>query len=109
MRRAPLKATFAFIGVMAVWWPFQLPAVQAPDATPKPDTERSGQWGNLPNMLLERQFAGPQEDTLIQRWRDPESGEVCYIYLPIAVPYSANGATSFVEYKGSGIGNISCF
>jgi len=32
----------------------------------------------LPRMQLERQFAGPLQDTVIQRWRDPVDGTICY-------------------------------
>jgi hypothetical protein len=39
-------------------------------------------------MQLERQFAGPLQDTIIQRWRDPVDGTICYIYLPITAQHS---------------------
>jgi hypothetical protein len=29
------------------------------------------EWAKLPRMQLERQFGGPLQDTIIQRWRDP--------------------------------------
>ena len=41
-------------------------------------------WAQLPRMQLERQFAGPLRDTVVQRWRDPADGTICYIYLPIS-------------------------
>ena len=63
----------------------------------------------LPHMKLERQFAGPLQDTVIQRWRDPADGTVCYVYLPIAVEHSPPTATGFVQYGANSIGSISCF
>src|SRR5262249_18601894 len=45
------------------------------------------EWEKLPRMQLERQFAGPLQDTVIQRWRDPVDGTVCYVYLPITAPH----------------------
>jgi hypothetical protein len=71
---------------------------------PKPPS----QWAKMPHMQLERQFAGPLEDTIVQRWRDPEDGTVCYIYLPITAVHSAPTATGFVQYGSNSIGTISC-
>lgn len=59
-------------------------------------------------MELERQFAGPLQDTVVQRWRDPVDGTVCYIYLPISVPHSPATANGFVQYSSATIGTISC-
>jgi len=60
----------------------------------------------LPRMQLERQFAGPLEATLIQRWRDPVDGTICYLYLPVSVPRSI--ASGSVQYGTNTIGAISC-
>ena len=60
----------------------------------------------LPRMQLERQFAGPLEATLIQRWRDPVDGTICYLYLPVSVPRST--ASGYVQYGANTIGAISC-
>jgi hypothetical protein len=60
----------------------------------------------LPRMQLERQFAGPLEATLIQRWRDPVDGTICYLYLPVSVPRST--ASGSVQYGANTIGAISC-
>jgi hypothetical protein len=62
----------------------------------------------LPTMRLEAQFRGPQQDTLIQRWRDPATNAVCYIYLPITVQHSARTPTGYVQYGANSIGTISC-
>ena len=65
-------------------------------------------WDQLPRMQLERQFAGPLQDTIIQRWRDPVDGTICYIYLPITAPHSPPTAAGYVQYGANGIGSISC-
>ncbi len=56
---------------------------------------------------LEGQFPGPLQDTVIQRWRDPVDGTVCYIYLPIAVAHTP-GPQGLVQYGAANIGTISC-
>jgi hypothetical protein len=59
-------------------------------------------------MQLDRQFSGPLQDTIIQRWRDPVDGTICYIYLPITAQHSPPVATGFVQYGANTIGSISC-
>ena len=66
-------------------------------------------WDKLPRMQLERQFAGPLQDTVIQRWRDPADATVCYIYLPITAAHTAPTGAGFVQYGANQIGSISCF
>ena len=66
------------------------------------------EWGKLPRMQLERQFAGPLQDTIIQRWRDSVDGTICYVYLPIVATHSAPTASGYVQYGASTIGSISC-
>jgi hypothetical protein len=66
------------------------------------------EWAKMPRMQLERQFAGPLQDTIIQRWRDPVDGTVCYIYLPISAPHSAPQANGYVQYGSNTIGSLSC-
>lgn len=77
---------------------------QAP-ANPQPSSE----WSRLPRMELERQYAGPLQDTIVQRWRDPVDGTVCYIYLPITAEHSQATASGFVQYGANTIGTVSCF
>ncbi len=77
------------------------PVPQAPSPT--------NEWAKLPRMQLERQFAGPLQDTIVQRWRDPVDGTVCYIYLPITAAHSAPTASGYVQYGANVIGTISCF
>jgi len=62
----------------------------------------------MPRMQLERQFAGPLQDTVIQRWRDPVDGTICYLYLPISVQHTPTTATGFVQYGPNSIGSINC-
>jgi hypothetical protein len=71
-------------------------------------TTQSPQWAQLPRMQLERQFSGPLQDTIVQRWRDPVDGTVCYIYLPITAAHSAITPSGFVQYGANTIGSITC-
>ena len=82
-------------------------APAAPAAAPQP--QRPAQtWETMPRMVLERQFAGPLRDTIVQRWRDPADGTVCYIYLPITAQHSPPTESGFVQYGANAIGSISC-
>lgn len=63
---------------------------------------------NLPHMQLQAQYGGPLMHTLLQRWRDPIDGTVCYIYLPIEVHHSKPTSTGYVEYDSGSIGSVSC-
>ncbi|MGA0601820.1 hypothetical protein ACO2Q3_14025 [Caulobacter sp. KR2-114] len=86
---------------------FAQPAPARP-AGPAPAARPSSAWSQYPRLQLERTFAGPLQDTVIQRWRDPESGVVCYLYLPITAQHSAPLANGFVQYGPNAIGSISC-
>lgn len=99
-------ATLAVISVAL--WPAAALAQQQP-APPAPQQfQQSAEWGKLPKMILERQFAGPLQDTVIQRLRDPVDGTICYLYLPISAPHSPTTATGFVQYGPNIIGSINC-
>jgi hypothetical protein len=50
---------------------------------------------------------GPLRDTVIQRWRDPVDGTICYIYLPVIVQHG-RGPNNLVQYGPNSIGSISC-
>ena len=78
-------------------------------AQPPAKTAAAGQQAAPPiaHMQLEAQYAGPLRDTLIQRWRDPVDGTLCYIYLPIIVQHGA-GPANLVQYGPNNIGSISC-
>lgn len=71
-------------------------------------SQTDGEWEKLPRMQLERQYAGPLKDTLVQRWRDPVDGTLCYIYLPITAQHSPPTQSGFVQYGSNTIGSISC-
>jgi hypothetical protein len=99
MRFAPALAIVLLLPLtaQAQQQPAQPPTAQPPSA-----------WDQLPRMQLERQFAGPLQDTVIQRWRDPVDGTVCYIYLPITAPHTPPTASGYVQYGANTIGSISC-
>ena len=73
-----------------------------------PAAAQTAEWSKLPRMQLERQFAGPLQDTIVQRWRDPVDGTVCYIYLPITAPHTPPTASGYVQYGANTIGSVSC-
>jgi hypothetical protein len=82
-------------------------AQQAQQQRP-PATAPAATWETMPRMILERQYAGPLRDTVVQRWRDPVDGTICYIYLPINAQHSPPGDSGFVQYGANTIGSISC-
>jgi hypothetical protein len=101
---------------VAVWALLTLPSTAtAQQPTPPPQApapqafQYSAEWEKLPRMQLQRQFAGPLQDTVIQRLVDPVDGTVCYLYLPISAPHSPPTNSGFVEYGASNIGTINCF
>lgn len=59
-------------------------------------------------MQLEQMFAGPLQDTVVQRWRDPQTGTLCYLYVPFTVQHSDKTPTGAVQYGPNNIGSISC-
>ena len=65
-------------------------------------------WENMPRMQLQQQYAGPLKDTTIQRWRDPETNLICYVYLPFTAAHTSPNPTSYVQYGPNVIGSISC-
>ena len=66
------------------------------------------EWSSFPTMLLEKIYRGPLRDTIIQRWRDPIDGSVCYVYIPISAPLLPPPAEGYVQYGPNQIGSISC-
>jgi hypothetical protein len=93
---------------IAAAWPCAARAQQQPAQPTLQQFQQSGEWEKLPKMILERQFAGPLQDTVIQRLRDPVDGTICYLYLPISAPHSPTTATGFVQYGPNAIGSINC-
>jgi hypothetical protein len=90
--------------LIAAAWLLPLPAAAQQQQQQQQPTE----WAKLPRMQLERQFGGPLQDTLIQRWRDPVDGTICYIYLPITAAHSPPTASGYVQYGPNTIGSMSC-
>jgi hypothetical protein len=95
---------FILASAIAVMLP---PAARAQQPAQPPAPPQSV-WRQLPRMQLERQFAGPLEDTIIQRWRDPADDTVCYLYLPITASHSQALDSGYVQYGSNTIGSISC-
>jgi hypothetical protein len=75
---------------IAAAWLLPLPAAA--------QQQQTVEWAKLPPMQLERQYAAPLQDTVIQRWRDPVDGTICYIYLPIRVVHSPPTGSGYVQY-----------
>src|SRR4051812_32927655 len=80
-RRIALAMAFAIASPQPGLAQQQQPAPMTPPAAPpaagtapapgQQQFQQSAEWGKLPRMQLERQFAGPLQDTVVQRWRDP--------------------------------------
>lgn len=75
---------------------------------PHPGSAKQNSHPNFAHMQLQAQYAGPLQDTVIQRLRDPVDGTICYVYLPIIVQHSPPTAAGFVQYGSNTIGSISC-
>ena len=84
-------------------------AIPIADKTPAHHaTAKGAEAKPLEHMQLQAQYAGPLKDTVIQRWRDPVDGTICYLYLPILVQHSPPTPMGLVQYGANGIGSISC-
>jgi hypothetical protein len=94
--------------MIAVACPLIALAQQQPSQPAPQQVQPSAEWSKLPRMQIERQFAGPLQDTVIQRLRDPVDGTICYLYLPISAPHSPVTSTGFVQYGPNAIGSINC-
>jgi hypothetical protein len=103
-----LIATLCLLPGIAAAQQQQIPQQQQVPQQQPVQQPQANTWAQLPRMQLERQFAGPLQDTIVQRWRDPVDGTVCYIYLPITAQHSTPGAAGFVQYGSNTIGSISC-
>jgi len=104
--RLHVTRTILLAAFVSAAWPSH--AQQQPAQVPQQQFQQSAEWAKLPKMILERQFAGPLQDTVIQRLRDPVDGTICYLYLPISAPHSPTTATGFVQYGPNTIGSINC-
>ncbi len=75
---------------------------------PAPAQQTDPAWSSFPLMLLEKVYRGPLRDTIIQRWRDPIDGTVCFLYIPISAPLLPPSPEGYVQYGANQIGSISC-
>src|SRR3954465_711020 len=71
-----------------------------------------GEWliQNGPEVFGGLQFGrvrgqGPLRDTVVQRWRDPIDGTICYLFIPINAPHSPPNETGYVQYGPNTIGS----
>ncbi len=112
-----LSASATFLVGMALASPVQAqatapvplsPAAPSSPAAAAPPPGGSAEWSNFPTMLLEKVYRGPLRDTIVQRWRDPIDGSVCFLYIPISTPLLPQPAEGFMQYGPNQIGSISC-
>jgi len=89
-----LQAAFVVLGIISSGAQAQAQAQQS--------------WEELPMMELQGFYRGPMKDTLIQRWRDTETGAICYIYMPIIAQNTPTEGAPYVHYGPNQIGSISC-
>lgn len=90
------------------FWLGQHPVLPTKSDTPSaPDAGQQGPVGTN-RWTMETQFEGPLKDTVVQRWRDPSAGVICYIYLPVVVPHSQPLQNGMVHYDNNPTGSISC-
>ncbi len=73
-----------------------------------PAFAQPAKWDEIPAMQLERLYRGPLRDTVVQRWRDPADGTVCYLFIPINAQHSPPNETGYIQYGPNTIGSISC-
>ena len=108
-RTKTIRRTAAVAALIAAWPVGALAQQQPAPVAPAPQQfQQSAEWSKMARMQLERQFAGPLQDTVIQRWRDPVDGTICYLYLPISVQHTPTTVTGFVQYGPNSIGSIDC-
>lgn len=102
-------ATGAVIYFAGIWPHGPARADSTIDIDVKPDNGAKVETPRFPFMRLEAQYAGPFRDTVIQRWRDPIDGRVCYLYIPVRVKHEpVKSKDEIVDYGRNTIGSISC-
>jgi hypothetical protein len=85
-----------------------VPSPAPPTANPPAPLVPEAEWSKFPTMLLEKVYRGPLRDTIVQRWRDPIDGSVCFLYIPISTPLLPQPAEGYMQYGPNQIGSISC-
>lgn len=99
-------AGLGIAGALAAGWPV-LAQQQVPPAAQQQET--SATWESFPTMPLEQVYRGPLRDTVIQRWRDPVDGTVCFLYIPISAPLlPQQPGARYMQYGPNTIGSVSC-
>lgn len=90
--------------------PRDVMAQPAPAPAPTGQPANMPAWASLPAMVLERSYRGPLRDTVLQRWRDPSDGTVCFLYIPISTPIivPTPAESPYIQYGPNTIGSISC-
>src|SRR3954452_14205675 len=73
-----------------------------------PALAQAVKWGSIPTMQLEGLYRGPLRDTVVQRWRDPVGGNICYLFIPMGQEHAPANASGYVQYGPNTIGSISC-
>ena len=66
---------------------------------------------NIDQFFLDGQYSGPFKDTVVQRWVDRLTGNICYFYIPVVVPGVPNSGNAPGQprvYGPNAIGSISC-
>ena len=106
----PLALAALGIGLALSGAGWAQPAASAPPAPAPaaPVAQQKNDWESFPTMLLEKVYRGPLRDTIVQRWRDPIDGTVCFLYLPISAPLSPQSQSGYAQYGPNQIGSISC-
>ena len=108
-----IAASLPALVIAGMLWICPAMALDATLANPVPadrlsDPAPPSRWASAPHMQVEREFAGPIPDTIIHRWRDPDNGTLCYVYVPIVEQASASPNPRPVVYGAAAIGSISC-
>ena len=99
------------IGGLGYWLgqnPITVTAASRNATEPEPDAAADSSPTAIRHWEMQAQFEGPLKDTVVQRWRDPATGVLCYIYLPVIVQHSAPLQNGMVHYGSSDTGTISC-
>jgi hypothetical protein len=100
-------AVTAIIGAAGFWFgqnPVSITFAKSETPAAQEQTAAPG----AKSWVMETQFEGPLKDTVVQRWRDPATGVLCYIYLPVIVPHSQPLQNGMVHYDANPTGTISC-
>jgi hypothetical protein len=96
------------VGAGGYWLGKNPSAIATASSDNQPPAITDHQQSAAGHWEMQAQFEGPLKDTVVQRWRDPATGVLCYIYLPIIVQHSQPLQNGMVHYGSNGTGSISC-